>query len=278
MYKQKIKILIAILILVIPFSGKAQINYGSNNGKYLTIRGTKLYYEEYGKGTPLILLHGGFGSIMDFKKCIPELSRKFRVIIPDAPGLGRSEHADSIMSYQLMANYYSHMIDQLKLDSGYVMGWSDGGITALLLAKNRPDKIKKAIASGPNYRADGLREEELENTKNNCDLIWVEANMKEWIENYKRLSPKNNWKKYVSEAKKMWFEEEYFPKNDLEMIKIPVMIVYGDHDMYRLEHGIEMHRAIRNSQFCVLPNTSHYVFWEKPDLINQIAIEFFNSK
>ena len=95
----------------------SQINYGSNNGKYLTIRGTKIYYEEYGKGAPLLLLHGGFGDISDFKNNILELSKKFKLIIPDAPGLGRSEHADSIMSYQLMANYYSKMIDLLKLDT-----------------------------------------------------------------------------------------------------------------------------------------------------------------
>jgi len=99
------------IILTFPFFGQGQIDYGSNNGKYLTIRGTKVYYEEYGKGTPLLMLHGGFGDISDFKKCIPELSKKFRVIIPDAPGQGRSDFPDSLLSYQLKASYYSILID-----------------------------------------------------------------------------------------------------------------------------------------------------------------------
>ena len=273
---QKLKTLLLIVIITLPLFGKSQINYGSNNGKYLTIRGTKIYYEEYGKGAPLLLLHGGFGSIADFKKCIPELSAKYRVIIPDAPGLGRSEHADSLMSYQLMALYYSKMIDLLKLDSAYIMGWSDGGISALLLAKNRPDKIKKVLSAGPNYRADGMKEEEIDFNKNKlCNPEWIEMNLKGWVENYKLLSPQDDWKRYIAEAKKMWFEDEYFPKSDLEAIQIPVLIAYGDNDMYKLEHGIEMYRAVKNSQLCILPNTSHEIFDEKPELIDQIAVDFF---
>src|SRR5215203_808876 len=132
------KKIIPILVIVLVFwcNSAAPQNYiaGSTRGKYLTIRGTKVYYEEYGKGIPLLLLHGGFGNIADFQKCTPGLSKHFRVIMPDAPGLGRSEFPDSSLSYHLMASYYSLMIDQLKLDSLYVIGWSDGGIAGLLLA------------------------------------------------------------------------------------------------------------------------------------------------
>src|SRR5678816_3640246 len=101
-----------------------KIEYGDNNGKYLTIRNTKIYYEEYGQGAPLILLQGGMGGIYNFAKCIPELSKHYRIIAPDSPGQGRSGQADS-MSYELMADYFSKMVDLLKLDSAYVMGWRD---------------------------------------------------------------------------------------------------------------------------------------------------------
>jgi len=168
------------------------------------------------------------------------------------------------------------MVDILKLDSAYVVGWSDGGIAALLLAKNRPDKIKKVISVGPNYKADGLKQEEVEFNKDKlCNPEWVESNLQDWIENYKLLSPEDDWKRYITEAKRMWFEKEYFPKSDLEAIKTSVLILYGDDDMYALEHGLEIYRAIKNSQFCVLPNTSHEIFEEKPVLFNQIAFDFF---
>ena len=215
----------------------------------------------------------------DFQKCIPELSKTFRVILPDAPGLGRSEFPDSALSYQLMARYYSVMIDDLKLDSAYVVGWSDGGNAGLLLANYRPDKIKKLLVSGANYKLNGINKEALQGaTSTIFNVNWVESNMKDWIEYYKSLSPQDDWKRYLEESNKMWLEEEYFPESTLETINIPVLVVLGDNDVVTPEHGIEMKNAIKRSQFCILPNTSHEVFNEKPELINKIALDFFSGK
>ena len=123
----KMKKINAILLLAIfsllmrPSFGQEQIKYGSNDGKYISISSTKIYYEEYGQGPVLLLLHGGLGSIHDFAMVIPELSEHFRVIAVDSPGHGRSEHADSL-SYQLMADYNSELIDKMDLDSLYIIG------------------------------------------------------------------------------------------------------------------------------------------------------------
>ncbi len=263
--------------MTLPLLVQGQINYGSNNGKFLTIRGTKIYYEEYGKGIPLLMLHGGFGDISDFQKVIPKLSEKYRVIIPDAPGLGRSEYADSILSYQLLEDYNSIFIDQLKLDSVYVVGWSDGANTALLLAKSRPDKVKKIIISGANYRLDGFTKEALDECKKLTDTTWVKVELQGWVKHYQKLSSKN-WTRYISEVGQMWFKDEYFPKTDLEKIKASTLVVYGDNDMYTLEHGIEIRNAIQNSQFCVIPDCSHEVFMEKPELFVVLALIFLNEK
>src|ERR1700730_10746162 len=131
--KQRILIVITLLLTFHALFAQKQIHYGSNNGKYLVIFNKKIYYEEYGQGTPLILLEGGMKSISDFSLCIPELSKHFRVIAPDDPGQGRSEMLDT-MTYDLLAEYVSKLIDLLKLDSAYVIGWSDGGIAGLILA------------------------------------------------------------------------------------------------------------------------------------------------
>lgn len=277
MYSRQVKNILFFFIASLPLLVQGQINYGSNNGKFLTIRGTKIYYEEYGKGIPLLMLHGGFGDISDFQKVIPKFSEKYRVIIPDAPGLGRSEYADSILSYQLLADYNSIFIDQLKLDSVYVVGWSDGANTALLLAKSRPDKVKKIIVSGANYKLDGFTREALLECKTLTDTTWVKAELQGWIKHYQQLSSKN-WTRYISEVGQMWFKDEYFPKTDLEKIKASTLVVYGDNDMYTLEHGIEIKNAIHNSQFCVIPDCSHEVFMEKPELFVVLALTFLNEK
>ena len=255
-----------------------KIEFGSDNGRHLTILNTKIYFEEYGQGTPLILLQGGGmdKSIKDFEKCIPELSKHFRIIAPDTPGQGRSEQAVS-MNYQLLTDYMSLLIDSLKIDSVYIMGWSDGGIVGLLLAEKRPDKVKRVISVGANYNLRGA-------LPPNIDLNMVkpepldewEKHNKDLIEKYVKTLPRD-WKKLVNDLNKMWYQEEYFSKTILEQINIPVMIAMGDKDDIMLEHGIDMHRLIKKSQFCVLPNTSHAVFMDRPDLINKIAIDFFKK-
>jgi len=274
-------VIICVVILLFSFQilfAQKQIQYGSNNGKYLLIFNKKVYYEEYGQGVPLILLEGGMKSISDFSLCIPELAKHFRVIATDDPGQGRSEMLDT-MTYDLLAEYVSKFIDLLKLDSAYIMGWSDGGIAGLILAAKRPDKIKKLIASGANYSKKGYVNSD--STANDSlqllppDYKFPPEDQK-WADEY-FVANKLNWRKIINDRIIMWYEEYYFPKELFNQIHIPVMIVLGDRDIIKPEHGIEMHRLIKGSQFCILPNTSHAVFTEKPELIDKIALDFFSK-
>ena len=257
-----------------------KIEFGSNNGSVININGKNIYYEEYGQGTPLLLLSGGGinRSIRDFGECIPDLAKHYRVIVPDTPGQGRSEQTDSL-SYNLLADCMSQLIDSLKIDSAYVMGWSDGAIVSLLLADIRTDKIKKVIAVGANNGMRGFVIPDgfpLDSVKSPSLEYWAQLNMKD-IQWYNTLIPKKDWRKMVNNLNKMVYEKEYFPTSVYDSINIPVMIVLGDRDMISVEHGLEMYRLIKNSQYCVLPNTTHEVFAERPDLINKIAIDFFKK-
>lgn len=250
----------------------------SNNGRRATIKGKQIYYEQYGQGTPLILLSGGGleRSIEDFQKCIPDLAKHYRVIAPDTPGQGKSEQADTL-TYGILLEFMSELIDSLKVDSAYVMGWSDGGITGILLAEKRPDKIRKVIAVGAN---NGIRRAIPPgipiDSVHPMTSEYFEKNNKKLIERYESLTPKKDWRKFMTDANAMIYQKEsYFPDSIYGRIHIPVMIVLGDRDDIIIEHGLEMHRLIKNSQYCVLPNTSHEVFLERPDLINKIAIDFF---
>jgi len=268
-----------VLVILMIFSCKGygqEINYGSNQGEYITLSNTNIYYEEYGSGIPLLLFHGGFGSIHDFQQVIPELSKNFRVIAVDSPGHGRSEQADSL-SFDLMADHYSIMIDQLQLDSVSIIGYSDGGITALLLAEKRPDKVNKIIASGVNSRMDGLTPEVLGYLKLiNPDFI--ETNQKEWLADYKSKSPeKDKWRKYIGDMSRMYSENVLIEEQTLSNIDAKVLLVYGDRDVIKLEHAIELYQSIAGSQFCVLPDTPHEVFSESPELVCKIGIAFLTK-
>jgi len=270
--------LIATLCFYDRSLGQQPIRYGSNNGKYAIIFNKKIYYEEYGKGTPLILLEGGMKSIKDFSLCIPELMKHFRVIAPDDPGQGRSEMLDT-MTYDLLAEYVSKLIDILKLDSAYIIGWSDGGISALILSVKRPDKIKKVLVSGANYTKSGYVWSD-STKKDSLPLLAPNYQFspedQKWADGYFIVN-RNSWKKIINDRIVMWYQDSLFSKELFSEMKIPVMIVSGDRDMIKLEHSIEMYRLIKKGQLCILPNTSHDVFNEKPYLIDQIAIDFFSK-
>ncbi|RAV97803.1 alpha/beta fold hydrolase [Pseudochryseolinea flava] len=252
----------------------------ANSTGVVNINGTTVYYEECGHGTPLILLSGGGinRSIRDFEKCIAAFSKHYRVIAPDTPGQGMSGETDTL-SYAWLTDTMSKLIDSLKLDSAYVMGWSDGGIVSILLANKRADKIKKVIAVGANNGLRGFNIPEgviLDSVTPPSLEYWESQNTKD-IEWYNTLTPKKDWKKVFHNMNTMVYDREYFSESVYAGINIPVMIVLGDRDMISLDHGLEMHRKIKNSQYCVLPNTTHEVFAERPELINAIAMDFFSE-
>jgi pimeloyl-ACP methyl ester carboxylesterase len=256
--------------------GQQPIAYGSNNGKYVSIFNKNIYYEEYGKGVPLILLEGGMKSIKDFSLCIPTLQKYFRVITPDDPGQGRSEMLDTL-TYDLLAEYVSKLIDILKLDSAYVIGWSDGGIAALILSTKRPDKIKKVLVAGANYSKNGYVYTD-STKKDTMHLLGPDYQLspedQKWADGYFTAN-RDKWKKIVNDRMVMWYQDFLFPKELFSKMNIPIMIVSGDRDMIRLEHSIEMYRLIKKGQLCILPNTTHAVFSERPEIIDNIAIDFF---
>jgi pimeloyl-ACP methyl ester carboxylesterase len=212
-----------------------------------------------------------------FREVIPVLSNHFRVIAIDSPGWGKSEHPDSL-SYQLLADYLSDMIDILSLDSVYVFGYSDGGNTAFLFAHDRPDKVKRIVVSGANSSTDGY-------TQGVFDIIdfldpeYLEENEPDFLEDYKSelLNP-NDWRKSLTDKRKMWLKEIVISDSELEDIQCRSLIILGDRDLCKLEHGIHIYRKIEGSEFCILPGTPHSTVTANPELVNRIVIDFLTKE
>jgi pimeloyl-ACP methyl ester carboxylesterase len=271
-----LKILI-VSLWIYPVMGQENIPYGSNDGSYVTIRNTKVYFEEYGQGVPLLLLHGGGTAMNKFREVIPVLSNHFRVIAIDTPGWGKSEHPDSL-SYQLLADYFSEMIDLLSLDSVYVFGYSDGGNTAFLFAHDRPDKVKRIVVSGANSNTDGYTQR-IYDMFDFLDPENLEENEPDFLEDYKSelLNP-NEWKKSLSDKRKMWLKKIVISDSELEEIQCRTLIMLGDKDLIKLKHGINIYRKIKGSELCILPGTSHSTITANPELVNRIVIDFLTKE
>lgn len=245
--------------------GIAGKSFDHIEGTYVVVNGINMYYEQYGEGEPILLIHGNGGSTASFDGQIAFLSRKFKVIVADSRGQGRSTNNADSLTYELMAEDYYLFLEQLDLDSVNILGWSDGGIIGLIMARDYPEKVKKLIAVGANLRADttAVRPELLDWTR----MMMIQA------------------ADSVAAGKKSFATQEmlmrlmlYHPDIDVEdlaTIKAPVMIVAGDQDLIKVSHSVEIYQHIPHAQLSIYPNATHNLINEVPQLFNNSVLRFF---
>jgi pimeloyl-ACP methyl ester carboxylesterase len=268
-------ILLIVLTLVCAGQGLGQSSktIGSNDGKYVRVFDAEIYYEIYGEGYPLLLLHGGLGSIADFDKLIPGLSQHFQLIAIDSPGHGRSQHVDSL-SYQIIARYIVELISKLDLEEAGIVGYSDGAIAGMLVAHMVPDIVKKLVFSGGALSPHDGKPEGLEMLR----TIRPDMLPEQMAVAYKEKSPNpDRWEEFVYFSKDMWLQDVWIPEDILPGIETDVLILFGDRDQYvPLEHALEIYRALPLSELCVLPDLQHDVF-KHPKLVQPVLIDFLSN-
>ena len=258
------------------------VEFGSNPlaGKYVDVNDIKVYYEIYGEGEPLLLLHGNSGSIENFIYQIPELSEHFKVIAVDSRAQGRSTDSDKDITYTMMASDMSELIDKLNLGKVNVVGWSDGGIIGLELAYAHPEKVLKVITFGANYTYENFiaPPDNVIMEPNDPLIVKISEGMQRHSDALERLSP-NPERIPTIEKKLSELTQNYptFTTNQLTTIDIPFLIVVGDHDLIRIEHTISLFTNLRKAQLLIVPRASHLVPVEYPELINSEVIRFLKT-
>jgi len=147
-----------LLFLAVALHAQTPVKYGANPaaGSTFTHDGIKLYYEIYGSGEPVLLVHGNGGSIGNFKAQIEYFRRHYKVIAMDSRDQGRSGDSTDNITYEKMTDDLAALLDHLQSGPVYVLGWSDGGIEGLLLGIRHPAKVKKIAAMAANLDPPGL--------------------------------------------------------------------------------------------------------------------------
>ena len=222
--------------------------YGKNKavGKYYNIRGFKMYAEVYGQGQPLLFIHGNGGSINNFTKNIPYFATKYKVIIADSRAQGKSADPGDSLSYEMMADDYAALLDAMKIDSAYVIGWSDGGINGILMAIRHPEKVKKLAITGANLRPDSTAVPQ---------AVWDMVTP--MYEALKTKADKNDVEKSGFKLLKLLVDNPHIPLSDLQKINCPTLVIGGDHDVIKEEHTMEIYKNIPNAYLWILPNSGH---------------------
>lgn len=266
------KILSLILLAFVLFSCKNQsqsdksannekINFGDNPAAahFADVNGIKLYYETYGAGEPLVMLHGNGGSIKAFRNQIPFFSKYYQVIAIDSRLQGKSGGSPDKISYEQMASDFCALLDQLNIKSAYVLGWSDGGIDGILMALNCPDRVKKLAASGANTVPDSTALSQLD------------------IEEMKKVVANPRASAKEKALNQMMIDQPNIAYSELGEIKCPVLIMAGDRDMIKPEHTLKIFQSIPGASLCIFPDSHHGVCQQHPDLFNETVLRFFRK-
>lgn len=278
MNTKKIKCLAWILLVFTLDSFAQSITYGSNPeaGHYLNVGDAKIYYEVYGEGRPLLLLHGGlYGYIDEFGQYIPELSKHFKVIAIATRGHGRSEVGNKPFSYRLFADDAAKILRKESSDSAIVIGFSDGATTAYVLAADHPETICRMVALAGGVNSSGYKPGSIERMQK-MKPEDVEKNYPDFVNDRKKIMPQPEvWNEFVAKLKTAWLENVYVSQEKSKAIKSSILIIAGDRDEFRtLEQFVEIYQTIPHSQLAIIPNCNHVGPIEKPMIFNDIILPF----
>ena len=242
----------------------AEKTFGSNDsvGRYLEVNHIRMYYETYGQGEPLLLLHGNSSSISSFSKQIPELSKHYKVIAIDSRGQGKSTENGEKFTYELFAADTKALLDKLQLDSVNILGWSDGGNIGLVMAMKYPQKVKRLAVMGANLY-------------NNSSSVkpWVNKLLKKELKELNDSIPNDLFRRRMIN---LLLYEPNVDEKELANIQCPVLVMAGSDDVIKEAHTKLIAGGIKHSQLVIFPKGNHYEPEERPERFNKTVLDFLN--
>lgn len=239
--------------------------YGANAaaGGTFTHDGVQLYYETYGSGDPLLLVHGNGLSIGSMAAQIEFFKTHRKVIAMDSRDHGKSADSDTPITYEKMTDDLGALIDHLALGPVDVLGWSDGGIEALLLGIRHPAQVRKLVSMAANLNPGrNAIDEEVDGF-----VKQMLAEMPEAV----RATPDG---KRAIKVTTMLLKEPHIDPGTLAKVSAPTLVLAADHDLIRLEHIVEIYTHLPNAQLEIFPDSTHMVPFDNPAVFNA-AVERF---
>ena len=258
-------------------------------GSYVSANGMNIYYEEYGEGSPLVLLHGGSLTSQSWKWLIPEASQHFHVYAMDSRGHGRTDNPDGEVSYEQMADDVATFIRKLKINKPVVMGYSDGGLTTLLLAMQYPEIPAAIIIGGATDTLgnsekyfDGMQQFFVVDSKGTIseeELDTIASKREGMIDFWRKFHQQEGnpeyWRTLVQNVWRMWTSPVEFDDGDFKKITMPALVLLGDRDeFFSVEDAASLYSKLPNAEMAIAPGADHSFFREKADLFNSLVLDF----
>lgn len=260
---------LALLLAVGPLAAESQpaaARYGANPAaaRTFTHDGVSLYYEVYGAGDPLLIVHGNGASIGSLRAQIDYFRTRYRVIVMDSRDHGRSGTAPGALTFEAMADDLAALLEREHAAPAYVLGWSDGGIEALLLGIRHPRMVRKIASMAANLEpGPAAINAQFLGPAPAPDKVKaiLEGGDQQAIRRFR--------------ADQLDRDEPHIPAAALGAIQAPTLILAGDHDIIRDEHTVEIFHRLPNSQLAIFPNATHMIPYDDPANFNATVDRFF---
>ena len=239
---------------------------------YVSVGAIHMYYAIYGKGDPILLIHGGLGNGDIWSRQVTDLAGKRMVIVADSRGHGRSSFNSKPFSYELMASDYAALLNSLNIHKVTVVGWSDGANIGLALTMFHPELITGLFAHAPNVTTDG-------NLTGGSRTSAFQAYARKCASDYQRLSKTPGaYNRLARSLSLMWRNQPKWTRAQLSNINVPVWIALGDHDeIIKSEHVKYISSVIPDSKVVTLKDTGHFSIVQDPKGYTDAILDFLKT-
>ncbi|WP_460912292.1 alpha/beta fold hydrolase [Spirosoma areae] len=245
-----------------------------------------MYYEVYGRGKPIVLLHGSFMNIpLNWSHIIPLLIQDRKVIVAEMQGHGRTRDIDREISYEGMADDVSGLLTQLNIDRADIVGYSMGGGVAFQLAVRHPEQVRRLVVLSGTYTHDGWWPDV------EASYATFTADMFQGTSIQQQYESLGNDPAHFPEFVKKVIRIDLQPydwSKEVKTIQVPLLMAIGDADGVRYEHALELFRAkgggkmgdlhgLPQSRLAILPGTTHIGMMQRTDWLLPMITDFLDS-
>jgi len=246
-----------------------------SSGHYVQIDDFEMYYEEYGKGNPMLLLHGFGGCTKNWHPFANELSKHYHLIVVDLRGHGNSTNPQEKFTHRQAANDVFLLLEKLKIKKFSAMGMSSGGMTLLHMATSQPNRINSMVLiSATSHFPEQAR------------IIMGRASFKtmpqEVKEMYKECAKRGDEQIQQLITQFNAFCDDYddmnFDNKSLSTIKARTLIIHGDRDnFFPIEIAENIYHSIPNSELWIIPNGEHVPIYDSNVPFTSTALQFLKT-
>jgi pimeloyl-ACP methyl ester carboxylesterase len=239
--------------------------------EYVQLGSVKTWYDDYGSGDPLVLMHGGLVDARFFEPNLGALAERFHVYTPERRGHGHTPDVPGPITYQLMTDDTIAFFETVVGEPADLVGHSDGAFVAMLLAMQRRELVKRLVLISGGFNKSGEAAPDMEWNVDELGQFLAPA--------YGEVSPdgEEHFKVVAAKIGEMAAVEPNLQPSDLAKVTSRTLVMFSDDDLMTLTHAVEMYDALPNAELAIVPGTSHFLTQEKPRLVNQLLLDFLTN-